>query len=213
VKTAYGLFCVAFCLFLAAPRSEAASICGANPTNLVANCGFETGSFSGWILTGNDTPLELGNLYGVEGLDPVDGISPNSGNYQAYVADLRSNATTLSQTLTTSVGVEYEVSWYLAQDTAVQLPNYSNAFSASFGGTTLVSLSAVPIEGYTYYSYFATATSSSTVLSLTLGNDLGEFLLDDVSASRVPEPASWMLAPGGAALLFVLHRRRPARTV
>jgi hypothetical protein len=212
MKTTCGLICAVFCLFLAVPQSKAGSICDAVSGNLVANCGFETGDFTGWILSGNDVPAELGNLYGVEGTDPFDGISPHSGSYQAYIADLVANSTTLSETLTTIPGHEYLVSWYLAQDTAILAP-YSNAFSVSFGPATLVSLTAVPVEGYTYYSSPATATSSSTTLSLTLGNDLGEFLLDDVTVSAVPEPAAWTLALGGVALAFILHRIRLARTV
>jgi len=212
MKTTCALICAVFCLFLATPQSKAGSICNAIPGNLVTNCGFETGDFTGWTLTGNDVPAELGNLYGVEGTDPFDGISPNSGNSQAYIADLVANSTTLSETLTTIPGVQYSISWYLAQDTAIVVP-YSNAFSASFGSATLASLTAVPVEGYTRYSSVATATSSSTALSLKLGNDLGEFLLDDVTVSAVPEPAAWTLALGGVALVFVLHRRRLTGTV
>jgi|ERR1035441_1188304 hypothetical protein len=210
MKTACKLFCVAFCLFLGLPQSKAGSICDANPSNLVANCGFETGDFTAWSLSGNDVPSLLGNLYGVEGLDPLDGISPNSGLSQAYVADLVANATTLSQALTTVAGGIYTVSWFLAQDTAVG-GGYSNEFSASFGGVSLVSLTAVPVQGYTYYSYAATATSSSSVLSLTLGNDLGEFLLDDVSVGT-PEPSAWTLVFVGV-LVCIFGRKRMTRRV
>ena len=63
MKTTCGLICAVFCLFLAVPQSKAGSICDAVSGNLVANCGFETGDFTGWILSGNDVPAELGNLY------------------------------------------------------------------------------------------------------------------------------------------------------
>ena len=191
MRTFIGLSCVGFCLFVGLPQGKA-DICSTNPNNLVVNCGFETGDFTGWSLSGNDVPGSLNTLYGVEGVDPFDGISPNSGSYQAYFADLVSNATTLSQTLSTVAGGQYVVSWYLAQDTAVGA-GYSNAFAASFGTVSLTSLTAVPVEGYTYYSYLATAASSSSALNLTLGNDLGEFLLDDVSVALTPEPSAWML--------------------
>lgn len=192
MKIACGLFCVAFCLSVGVPQSRAASICNTNPANLVANCGFETGDFTSWTLAGNDVPLSAGVLYGVEGVDPFDGISPHSGVDQAFIADLVSNSLTLSQTIATVPTDVYTVSWYLAQDTPVA-GTYSNALSATFGATTLVSLKAVPVEGYTLYSYSVAATSASTVLNLTLGNDLGEFLLDDVSVvpAPTPEPSTW----------------------
>jgi hypothetical protein len=201
-----GMFGVAFCLFLGIPQSRASNICDDTPRNLVSNCGFETGDFTAWNVSGSDVPLLLNNLYGVEGVDPLDGISPNSGSSQAYFGDLVSNATTLSQTLGTIAGDPYQVSWYLAQDTAVG-GGYSNQFSASFGGVQLVSLTAVPVEGYTYYSYSSTATSSSSVLSLTLGNDLGEFLLDDISVDLTPEPSAWILVLAGVISMTLTRRR------
>ncbi len=169
---------------------------------------FQTGDFTGWTLSGNDAGL-LGNLYGVEGVDPLDGIAPNSGAYQAYFADLAANATTISQTLGTVARGQYLVSWYLAQDTAPAAP-YSNVFSASFGPSSLINVTGVPVQSYTYYSYLVTATSSSSTLDLTLGNDLGEFLLDDVKVVLTPEPSAWLLLISAAASVLVLWRKRAA---
>ncbi len=184
-----GFLCVAFCLFLVVPQSKAdpVSVCDAIAGNLVTNCGFETGDFTNWTLSGNDVSGELGNLYGVEGTDPFDGFSPNSGSNQAYFADLVSNATTLQQIITTVANDTYTVSWFLLQDTTPGTGEGSNEFSASFGGTSLVSLSNVAVQGYTEYSYYVTATSSSSALDLTLGNGLGEFLWT-MSASWIPRP-------------------------
>jgi hypothetical protein len=65
----------------------------------------------------------------------------------------------------------------------------------------------VPVQGYTKYTYQTVATSSSTTLSFTLGNGLGEFLLDDVSVVA-PEPSAWtlmLLVAGGC--VFLLRRK------
>jgi hypothetical protein len=203
MRTFFSAICAMFCLAAVEGQAVAGpvSICNGISTNLVANCGFETGDFTSWALSGNDVPMELGNLYGVEGIDPLDGLAPNSGSDQAYFDDLDANSTTLSETLTTIPGLFYQVSWYLAQDTA-PAGTYSNLFSASFGGTSLTSLTAVPVEGYTRYSFLATAATASTVLSFTVGNDLGEFLLDDVvvSVAPTPEPGTWFLLLSAGAL-------------
>ena len=218
MRTFFSVICAISCLAAVQGQAVAGpvSICNAISTNLVANCGFETGDFTSWTLSGNDVPMELGNLYGVEGIDPLDGISPHSGSDQAYFADLVSNATTLSEAIVTIPGVFYQISWYLAQDTA-PAGTYSNLFSASFGSTSLTSLAAVPVEGYTSYTLSAMATSASTVLSFTLGDDLGEFLLDDVvvstgSATGVsPEPGTWLLLLSAGGFSAILAARRKGR--
>jgi hypothetical protein len=198
--------CIVSCLFFCAAQSKATD-CSAVPENLVTNCGFETGDFTGWTLSGNDVPGELNNLYGVEGTDPIDNISPLDGSYQAYIADLDPNATTLSQTIATTAGDQYTITFYVAQDTA-PTNEYGNELLASFGGQSLASLSDVSIEGYTKYSYVVDATSGSSTLDLTLGNDLGEFLVDDVSVQATPEPNSFLLFGTGLLALTVLARRR-----
>jgi hypothetical protein len=213
MRTIYGLVCASFVLFVSLPQSRAASVCDGISGNLVNNCGFETGDFTAWTLTGNDVPGELNNLYGVEGQDPVDGINPHSGNFQAFFADLTTNATTLSQTVATLASGEYTVSWYLAQDTPATT-EYGNAFSATLDGITLASLTDVPVDAYTEYSDTVVVTDANAALALTLGNDLGEFLLDDVSVVATPEPSAWKLALGGALLGFVMfHRKRLQRGV
>lgn len=206
MRTAFGILFGALCLLVSVSQTRA-GVCDSNPLNLVKNCGFESGDFTGWNVSGNDVPGELGNLYGVEGQDPFDSISPTSGNDQAFFADIVGNATTISQTFTTFVGGVYGISFYLAQDTAPGVGQgntaYNNAILASFGGVALLNQTNVPVENYTLYSYNVTATSTSSTLSLKLDNSLGEFLLDDVVVT--PEPSAWILmlvvAAGGVFLL------------
>lgn len=221
MRIVFWAVCALLCLAAVQRKAIAGtiSICSGVPTNLVANCGFETG-FADWTLSGNDVPMELENLYGVEGMDPFDGIAPNSGSDQAYFADLDANATTLSETIVTIPGVLYRISWYLAQDTGPGA-TYSNLFTASFGGTSLISLAAAAVQGYTPYSFSVTAATASTSLSFTLGNDLGEFLLDDVVVSSgggsgiTPEPGTWflLLSAGGLAGILASARHFQSRKV
>jgi len=203
------LFCSGF-LIAAIPQADAATTCGVSG-NLVSNCGFETGSFSGWTLSGADTPGQLNDLYGVEGKDPVDSIAPFSGSYQAFFADLSASPITISQSIATSAGSTYSISFYIAQDTnpASGGSSYTDSLAAKFGGSTLISSTVVPQEGYTKYTFTDVASGPVSVLSLTFGDDLGEFLLDDVTVAA-PEPASWCLLAGGLAAAFFLRRRLAA---
>jgi len=204
---------VVFCALCAAaifqPQAKA-DVCGSVNQNLVLNCGFESGDFTSWNLSGNDVPGELGNLYGVEGTDPFplpDGTAPNSGMFQAFFADQAADPTTLSQTLTTVVGQEYTITFYLAQ--AVVGPGtVNNSDLVTFGSTTIQSLSDVGEQGYTMYKDTVVATSTSTTLSFKFGDDIGEFLLDDVSAIASPEPSALPVIGGLllAAAYFVRRR-------
>ncbi len=214
MKTSLGLLGIGSCLALFAPMSwGSTSICSAITGNLVSNCGFESGDFTGWTLIGNDVPGESGSLYGVEQTDPYptpDGTAPNSGSYQAFFADLESNATTLSQTITTVPGKEYSVSFDMAQ-LLVGPGTVNNTFTADFGSTILANYTDVSVHGYEAFSFSTDATSTSSALKFQLGNDAGEFLLDDVSVTAVPEPSTASLVLIGLSILgfgAVSRRRR-----
>jgi hypothetical protein len=212
-----GILALGSCLTLVAPVTQASvgPDCATVAGNLVSNCGFETGHFTGWTLTGSDVPALEGNLYGVEGTDPFplpDGTAPNHGQSQAFISDFVANPTTLSQTLATVPGSSYLISFALAmQDEGQIFEPETNQFTATFGGATLISLTNLPVQGYTLYTFSETATSASSVLSFTFGNDPSEFIFDDVavSAAPVPLPNSVILMLCGLGGLAMVLRRRP----
>jgi hypothetical protein len=229
MRTFFTLSFVFSCLLMVQGQGKAASICDAAVGNLVANCGFENpgagpGEFASWTLSGNDVPGDLDNLYGVEGTDPIDSIAPNSGDNQAFFADLVANATTLSQAITTNPGDTYAISFYLAQDTipgtslCAGVP-CSNSFTAMFDGDTLIASSTIPFQGYTQYSFSETAADASSSLNFVFGNDLGEFLVDDVvvtdttAAPATPEPSAWLLMLAACAITGVAGVKKFRRSV
>lgn len=187
-------------LLCASNLQATTSACSGVAGNIVTNCGFETGTLSGWTAT---PAGYLGQYYG------VDTIDAHTGTYGAYLAG-QSSSVFLSQVLPTVAGTTYYVAFDLAHPDANILP-YNNSFSVSFGSTTLYSETDLAF-GYTQYIFSGKATSASTTLQFGALDPLNFFSLDDVAVYAAPEPSTlalWLpLLLGGVWLVF---RRRKAR--
>jgi hypothetical protein len=192
-------------LFLAAtlPVLSHAGVfsCSSVQANLVANCGFETGDFTGWTTGGNFEDTGVSNSFYV--------YAPNSGTYFAYLGPVGSDGT-LSQILATIPGVSYTVSWYLGSDGGTP-----NDFNATWDGTTIFSQSNLPGTdgGYNLYTFNEVASGNSTNLTFGFRNDPGYLALDDVSVSNggsTPEPGALALMAAGLLGLAFLRKRRQA---
>jgi hypothetical protein len=172
--------------------------------DLVFNGSFETGDFTGWILSGNPIP------------GTVDTKNPHSG---LYAADLiaQGSPSFMEQLLATTPGAAYDLTYFLAVSEpflAVSEPFISGAtveFVAQVNGVPVFDESNIPPQPYTRYSFPFIATGPSTDLKFGFSNDPGAFFLDDISVNAVPEPSSvWLGLLVTAFAIVVMRRRQPA---
>ena len=158
-----------------------AFVCATSSTvraELVVNGGFETGDFTGWTA---DPYWSVVTWY------------PHSGTYQATTQNWAPDWQYLSQSFTTTTGQSYTVGFWLSS--ADDIP--ANEFVARWDGVTKIDLLDLAYSDYTYYSYTAIATGTSTTIDFGYIYNAQWFDLDNVSMNPVPIPgAIWLLGSG-----------------
>jgi choice-of-anchor C domain-containing protein len=168
-------------------------------------------NFPGWTITTNNVDIVNPVLQWGPGAVAADRIQ---------VLDLVGYGSTggIAQVVRTKIGTVYDLRFAYSNnpggsptptsDALVQLSGGASlSTDVTHGGATTSNLN------WYYYSYDFTATGTSTTLSFTENDHPGccngGVLLDAVSISAVPEPATWaMMVLGFFGIGFMAYRRK-----
>jgi len=166
---------------------------------LIQNGGFETGSLSSWITTGNVSVASVPSFG--EGSTAIDGTA-----FAVFNAGNTAPNGVLSQSFAAIGGTQYSLTYlYGANSGAIQ--SITAAIKAFGGGVVASQFSTLPapsgaLSSFTL-TFFATSTSNLTLsFSDFSGNPTNstDGFLDNVALTAVPEPSS--LAVMAIGLLF-----------
>jgi hypothetical protein len=173
--------------------------------NLVTNGSFETGDFTGWTLSGDTTFTGVCNVSTCPG-----GFAPEDGTFAAYFGPVGDTAT-ISQTIATTPGDEYSLSFYLANPVG-GTPNY---FNVTFGNSSFSFTNFGTAFSWQQFTLTTLATSDQTQLSFTFRNDPSYWFLDNVtvqqSGGTSPEPSTFVLFGSGVLGIAGFARRKFGR--
>ena len=164
--------------------------------NLIVNPGFEIGDFTGWTVS---PAASLSSIAVVSG-------NAHSGTYAASFGATGVELDVISQTIATTPGTRYYLSFWL------EIVNRNNEFQVSFGGVTVLHVidrGSLDNPRYRQFCFSRRAIDSSTTLGFAGLNRPNFTYLDDVSVipSVCDSGSTAMLCSATALALFVARSR------
>ena len=186
-------------------------------TELIVNGGFEATGFGGTgtyynIGTGGDNPVpgDFGFAVSVNNVDIIaNGVYTASlGTGGAYNLDLVGYGSTgaISQSFATVLGKTYFVSLDYNQNGSGRQAEVSvngGAIGTLVGSNAWQSFST---------TFLGTGAPVTFAITNTVGGANAGIVLDNISVTAIPEPATWGLMLAGFALVGVAARRKTAVT-
>ena len=173
--------------------------------NVVTNGDFESGNINGWTLSPGgpyDFVCSTGQVAGAAR------CITHGGKY-VMTFGMAGAQDVLSQTLATQASVDYQVSFWLANDNPLR--GLTEEFHAMWNGNALLNLGPGMMNSFAYglNTFTVTGTGNDT-LSFVARHDPSQWFLDDVMVSAVPEPTSLALVGLALAGLMFSTRRKNA---